>query len=104
MTKAQLDRLWNDPNSWGTWTYRCEADPRLVVPKRAPWAGWTVNFAHPLAWPAIIASVLLAAGPTLLVVLLGPHPPHPVAILIAVAVPVVVIIGGCIWEATRDRT
>ena len=39
MTKEQLDKLWNDPSSWGTWTYRCAADPRLIVPKRVPWAG-----------------------------------------------------------------
>ena len=104
MTREQLDQLWNDPRSWGTWTYRRAEDPRLIVPKRVPWAGWTINFAHPLAWPAIIGSVLLATGPTVLVVALGPHPPHPLSIAIAVGVPMIVIIGGSIWEATRDRT
>jgi len=104
MTREQLDRLWNDPRSWTPWAYRCPADPRLIVPKRQPWAGWTVNFAHPWAWPAVIASVLLSAGPTLLLVLLRRGVPSPVELLVAVALPIALIIIGSIWESTRDRS
>lgn len=33
--------------------YKSERDPRLWVPKRMG-VGWTLNFAHPMAWPMLI--------------------------------------------------
>ena len=44
--------LYHDPN-----------DPRLFVPKRIPWLGWTINVEHPYGRLilALILSVILAA-------------------------------------------
>ncbi|MEM7391849.1 MAG: DUF5808 domain-containing protein [Verrucomicrobiota bacterium] len=53
MSKSDVDAFWNDRAHWTFGVYRCKAEPRIVVPKRTPWMGWTVNFAHPLAIPMI---------------------------------------------------
>ncbi len=48
MSREELDRLWRDPRCWSPiGIHRCPADPRVIVPKRARWAGWTLNFARP---------------------------------------------------------
>ncbi len=53
MTREALDALWNDPAHWDRdGSYRCAADPRLVVSKRGG-GGWTMNMAHPKAQVAI---------------------------------------------------
>jgi uncharacterized membrane protein len=42
-----LDKLWGDANSWrADLIYVCKDDPRLIVPQRKKWRGWTINFAH----------------------------------------------------------
>ena len=52
ITKDELEILWKDKNNW-RWgaVYYCKNDPRVVVPKRFKWTGWTINFAYP--WRAI---------------------------------------------------
>lgn len=64
MTREELDVLFSKPEHW-KWEclYYCPEDPRIVVPKRVRWMGWTINFARPLALPflaALIASMLVA--------------------------------------------
>jgi hypothetical protein len=56
-----LDRLWEDSRhwTWGFLFYCCPQDPRLLVPKRQKWAGWTLNCAHASSW-ALLA--LIVAG------------------------------------------
>jgi len=34
-------------------------DPRIIVPKRTRWRGWTLNFGRPMTW--VILVVLIAA-------------------------------------------
>ena len=65
--KDELIRLWENPAHWRGFlgAYVCPEDPRVVVPKRTTWGGWTVNFAHPMAWPVIGLSVVIAVGPVL---------------------------------------
>lgn len=75
-TRAHLDRFWNDPSNWtALGVYRCAADPRLVVPKQQPMAGWTVNFARGGAKPLLVSIVGLAVVPTLLAVLFAVQDP-----------------------------
>jgi uncharacterized membrane protein len=77
MTPEQLERLWQDPRCWSPiGIYRCPLDPRIVVPKRIRWAGWTLNFAHRAAWPVLLGLVVLA-----------------VALIVALSA----------WEASRPR-
>jgi uncharacterized membrane protein len=32
-------------------------DPRIIVPKRAKWRGWTFNWSNPYTWVVILALV-----------------------------------------------
>ena len=51
MTQEEMDNCWKDPRNrkWGF--YHCPADPRIIVPKRWKWMGWTINAARPGAVP-----------------------------------------------------
>ncbi len=71
LTRDELIRLWENPDHWRGGLYRCPEDPRVVVPKRTTWGGWIVNVAHPMAWPMILWSVVIAVGPVLVVLVLG---------------------------------
>jgi hypothetical protein len=49
------EESWSNPTNW-----RCKGniycsrmDSRLFVPKRVKWMGWTINFFHPWAFPAV---------------------------------------------------
>jgi hypothetical protein len=63
--------------------------------------GWTINFAHPLAWVVLVASFLVAVGPALLAVWW--HPWSAAAVLSALAVSIVVLVTVSHWEASRSR-
>lgn len=67
MTREQIEQLWADPENhrWGI--YYCKADPRVIVPKRLKWMGWTVNFARPSAVPVLLGFVALAVAPVWIV-------------------------------------
>jgi uncharacterized membrane protein len=91
---ADYEALWRDPANWRRgMAYYCKADPRVIVPKRNPWGGWTVNFAHPQAWTVIAGSVVIAAGPVVALLVLGVTDPRvywaaivgSIAVLIAVS-------------------
>ena len=100
MTRDELDRLWASPDNWSL-VYRCAQDPRIIVPRRRRWMGWTINFAHPQAGRVIVLSVLLAVGPVLLLLYLRLISPllMPLVLLVSVAV----LVGLSHWEATRSR-
>ncbi|GEP45384.1 hypothetical protein BGE01nite_46750 [Brevifollis gellanilyticus] len=45
-------RYSTDPGNWFFYFfYFCRQDPRIIVPKRIPGLGWTINMARPLAIP-----------------------------------------------------
>lgn len=49
MATEPEDREWRNPDNWrGGWlgVYYAPGDPRIWVPKRRPWMGTTLNFAH----------------------------------------------------------
>jgi hypothetical protein len=71
------------------------------VPKRVPWAGWTINFARAAAWPVLIGSVLLAAGPTVLAA--GSGRMSPIAVVLTTLSSVALVIALAAWEASRPR-
>jgi hypothetical protein len=73
-TAEQLETFWRDPANWRSGIYRCAADPRVIVPKRVKWMGWTINFAHRSAWPVLLAMVLILAGPFVLLTRSGVSP------------------------------
>jgi len=56
------------PEGYGGLVYKNPRDSRLWVPKLAG-TGWTINFAHRLAWPVMIALVGVPLGIVLIVTL-----------------------------------
>jgi len=56
-----------DPRNW-KWgfCYYNKSDPRVIVPKRWRWTGWTLNFAHPGAVPVALLLVGVCVGVPLL--------------------------------------
>ena len=63
--REQIEQLWSDEDNWTAGLiYHCPQDPRVIVPRRWRWGGWTLNFSHPRAGAVGIASVGLAVGPT----------------------------------------
>jgi hypothetical protein len=54
MTREEIEACWKDPRNWRWGIYFCKADPRVIVPKRLKWMGWTVNFAHLSAVPTLL--------------------------------------------------
>lgn len=102
MANPELEHLWQDPRHWtAPGIYRCASDPRLIVPKRRRWAGWTLNFAHRAAWLVLLGSVLVAVAPVLAVLARGRS--TVAAVLGAIAVSVVVLSVGSAWESERRR-
>ena len=53
-----LEELWEDSDHWSGGIYFCKKDPRLIVPKRVKWTGWTINFGHRRSTPSLIALIL----------------------------------------------
>lgn len=102
MASLELERLWQDPRHWTPpGIYRCGEDPRLIVPKRRRWAGWTLNFAHHGAWLVLAGAVVIAVGPMLALVALGrPTAGSVLGVLIASVLALVVM---SIWESERAR-
>lgn len=65
------DNEWKNPENWrGGWLgiYIAPRDTRDWVPKRTPWMGVTLNFAHRRSWVWLAA---LLAGPALVVTALA---------------------------------
>lgn len=87
----EQEALWSAPENWKWGTiYYCAEDPRVMVPKRLRWTGWTLNFAHSWAWPSLAAILIVALGPTLL--LLSSGPPNPARVFLGVAISLVLVV------------
>ena len=63
MTREELEDCWKDPQNrmWGA--YYCKADPRVIVPKRFKWMGWTINAARPSAIPVVLLTLAILLVP-----------------------------------------
>ena len=97
-----LDVLWRDPKSWRGVMYYCPNDPRLIVPMRVRWTGYSINFAHGAAWPVLAAISLAVLAPFLLLVALEP-PRGIVWTTLAFFVSVSILTFLCRRESTRSR-
>ena len=67
MTREELEACRNNPKNrkWGV--YYCKDDPRVIVPKRFRWMGWTINAARPSAILVALLAVAILAIPVLTV-------------------------------------
>ena len=72
MTQEEIEACWKDPRNrkWGVFYY-CKADPRVIVPKRLKWMGWTVNAARPNAIPVLLLLLAILAVPVFIVAAMG---------------------------------
>jgi uncharacterized membrane protein len=102
MAAPELERLWQDPRYWTPpGIYRCPGDPRLIVPKRRRWAGWTINFAHRASWLVLLGSIVIAVGPILAMLALSR--PSVSGLLAAVSGSALVLCLASAWESERPR-
>jgi hypothetical protein len=103
MTKEELETLWRDKNNW-LWgaIYYCKKDPRLVVPKRVKWTGWTMNFAYPWRAIGLIIFIILAASLPFIIEL-RLNIATPAVICVTLAVVAVLIIGLCAYLSSRTE-
>ena len=101
MATPELEQLWEDPRHWTVGIYRCAADPRVIVPKRWRWGGWTLNFAHASAWLALAGAVTVLVGPLLIV---AAARGLTLASALAVLVPSIMLVCfAAAWESDRHR-
>ncbi len=66
MDKEQLQKYWEDEDNWSGGIYFCKQDPRLIVPKRPKWGGWTINLGHKLG---TVTLILVIGIPVMILVL-----------------------------------
>jgi hypothetical protein len=100
MTREELDRLWARPENWSI-VYRCAEDPRVIVPRRRQWMGWTINFAHPLAGLVLLSSLAIVIGPVF--VLLGMGVVAGPLLLLVLLASILLLVVLSHWEASRSR-
>lgn len=49
---------WANQANWHWGVYNSPRDTRVWVSKPIPWTGWTLNFAHRMAWVWLLAILL----------------------------------------------
>lgn len=62
MDKLILDTMHKNPENWKGPIYFNRKDYRIIVPKRNPAMGWTLNFASPYAYISLAAIIIIAIG------------------------------------------
>jgi hypothetical protein len=103
MDKEELSRLWADEKHWNRWgLYNCIQDPRLIVPKRIKWTGWTANAAHGFSVRtlALLALILMLALAPLAAVIVQKQPTW-LSLGIALAVSLGLVSAVCHWHASQ---
>src|ERR1035437_5344760 len=67
MRPDEIEACWKDPHSYKCGVYYCKTDPRVIVPRRFKWMGWTINFARPSAIPVLLGMIALIILPSAIV-------------------------------------
>jgi uncharacterized membrane protein len=67
LNKEILDSMSKNPANWKGIFYFNRKDPRIIVPKYYPSTGWTLNFANPFSYLALLAILMFIKVITLLV-------------------------------------
>jgi Family of unknown function (DUF5808) len=100
LPRGTLDRLWSDPDNWiGLGIYYCKDDPRVIVPKRMKSLGWSMNFANPWVWPAIVFVVVSASLPVVYLKVYN----APVVAALFIALWVVALVLVCRAMSTTEK-
>jgi hypothetical protein len=103
MNASEIDALWKDTSNW-RWRefYVCKDDPRLIVPKRNPAKGWTLNFGRRSAIPFLLLVIVLLSAPALIAAPFGS-----MALLLSVPVTLfelAILVGILIHFSSSNRS
>ncbi len=102
MTPEELDTLLQDPHNWRAFIYSSGDDPRIIVPLRIRWAGYSMNCAHLRALSVFLAIVAVLFAPFLFLLFL--ELPDSVYWMGGTFFAAVLITSAlCHWESTRPR-
>jgi len=71
MDKEQLQKYWEGEDNWSGGIYFCKQDPRLIVPKRPKWGGWTINLGHRLGTVTLFLVIGIPVMILVLVLMVG---------------------------------
>jgi hypothetical protein len=99
LPRGTLARLWSDPANWRATSYACEEDPRIIVPKRNPIWGWTINWAHGGAAMRCFIGIVIVIG----VMGLAATTHDQMTELAATVLVIIAVVGGCWWLADSRR-
>jgi hypothetical protein len=88
-----FDELWKDPKHW-KWhlVYACHQDPRIVVPERHKWMGYTFNFAHRSAYLLTMAIILTVLIPSMDAILDGRAQDLPLTVAFSAAFATILVL------------
>jgi hypothetical protein len=103
MNNDELKKLWEDPKNWTMWSYNCADDPRVIVPKRNPAMGWTINAAHKKALPVFILTLIVTLALPAVVVITEGNPFNEDHFLLAVLASGALLIAVCIYFAGQHK-
>jgi hypothetical protein len=98
MTREEIEACWRDRRNRKWCFYYCKADPRVIVPKRYKWMGWTINAAHPGAVPVVFLLIILFIAPIHIVQSAGAGP---AAQLLTAAASIIVMCFLCAHLSSR---
>ena len=98
MTREEIEAYWKDSHNWKWGIYYCKADPRVILPKRLKWMGWTVNFARPSAIPVVLLLLAMVTVPVCIVAIKGAGIG---SLLIIVAAAITVMCVMCAYLSSR---
>lgn len=59
LEKEIIDAMSKNPNNWKGIFYVNNKDPRIIVPKKNPSFGWTLNFGHKVSYLGILVIILI---------------------------------------------
>jgi len=103
MNPELLERYWRDPAHWQKGIYyRCAEDPRLIVPKKKKWHGWTLNFARPMAIPALLLMMVFVASPLVALAYYG-YDPRTLIWWVGLIIVLVILSGISAYAASPRR-
>jgi uncharacterized membrane protein len=100
MTREEIENCWKDPQNWKWRVYYFKADPRVVVPRRLKWMGWTVNFARPSAIPLVGLIVVVVSVPLRVMIAKGAATS---ILLVTLGAAIAVVCFLCAWLSSRTK-
>jgi len=81
--------------------YFNQKDPRIIVPKRISSMGWTINFARPMAIPALLLMTAILLAPFKIIDRLEIHSNQARGLIIIIEI--IGLIAFCSWRADPSR-